>query len=209
MRKEHSAAITVLAKILQKFNGLKLLLSVESVTGNNIIVEVGLRKGGISCYYRKVSSNVSVTVMFESVRWALIYHHDEISIRVTGRVYTKDTIISEEVKTASDRSKRTGTVVDSVFCFDIWNPCVPHLSDLVYISRRVKIFKFGTHNSFCLACEVLKGTGMVNIKVRQQDNVNVFRSQSPCCQLLLCSLSRSYLWPIEILKMLWENVIYV
>ena len=92
MRKEHSAAITVLAKILQKFNGLKLLFSVESVTGNNIIVEVGLRKGGISCYYRKVSSNVSVTVMFESVRWALIYHHDEISIRVT--VYIQRTLSS-------------------------------------------------------------------------------------------------------------------
>ena len=50
---------------------------------------------------------------------------------------------------------------------------------------------------------------MVNVKVRQQDNVNVFRLQTLCCQLLLCSLSRSYLRPVEMFKILWKNIIYV
>ena len=67
MRKEHAAAITVLTKIFQKFNGFKLQFSVESITGNNMIIEVGLGKGGIACYYREAFPNISVTVMLESI----------------------------------------------------------------------------------------------------------------------------------------------
>ena len=67
VRKEHSTAVTAFAQICQKFNGLKLQLPIKSITWNNMIIEVGLGKGGIACYYREAFPNISVTVMLESI----------------------------------------------------------------------------------------------------------------------------------------------
>ena len=131
MTEKGEAVHRIILERFEKQKGFFLHLMVETVSWNDLLIQIALRKSRIGSDHCKSAAVPSVSVNEETVGRALTDDGGENPVRMPGSIDADHTVISEKIESSPDRSKNRSAVVDPLDAVGIGDPALPILSPLI------------------------------------------------------------------------------